>query len=341
MTIYEWSGVIAATCAGRAVGSTPARLKEARLPRIPPDRKRPTIISGRRRGCRREADDCRGMIPMFSFGIILTGYGSSDSLHYVLVSKGEFLMGITGVPSVRRGSGLLLVCFMLCASGGCSDSGGSGGGGGGPTSSITVTSPNGGENWIAGTSATVSWTTTGSVGNVNIELSADNGASWIALTSDTANDGNAIVTVPDTPSATCLVRVQDVAGSPSDTSDSVFTIEVTLAISTSSPMPAATVGASYTQVLTAVNGTPSYSWSTDSGTLPAGINLSSTGVMSGTPNVPGTYSFVVRVIDGTSATATQGLTITVNPQLQITTSSLPSWTSGIPYSQSLTSTGGT
>ncbi|MBI3951329.1 MAG: M36 family metallopeptidase, partial [Acidobacteria bacterium] len=40
-----------------------------------------------------------------------------------------------------------------------------------PSNSVTVTSPNGGENWQIGSSQIISWTTTGSIANVKIELS--------------------------------------------------------------------------------------------------------------------------------------------------------------------------
>jgi len=56
------------------------------------------------------------------------------------------------------------------------------------TDTITLTAPNGGENWAAGSSQWIKWTTTGTVGNVKIEYSTDNGANWSTITSSTAND---------------------------------------------------------------------------------------------------------------------------------------------------------
>jgi YD repeat-containing protein len=44
--------------------------------------------------------------------------------------------------------------------------------------SITITSPNGGENWGYGTIQNITWTSTGIVGNVNIEYSTDNGSNY-------------------------------------------------------------------------------------------------------------------------------------------------------------------
>ena len=39
-----------------------------------------------------------------------------------------------------------------------------------PSPSITVITPNGGENWVTGTKPTITWTTSGNVGHVNIDL---------------------------------------------------------------------------------------------------------------------------------------------------------------------------
>jgi hypothetical protein len=92
---------------------------------------------------------------------------------------------------------------------------------------IAVTSPNGSEVWAIGSTATVVWTSAGSVGNVDIELSTEGGATWTTLAADIANDGSEAVTVPNTYSKSCLVRVKQSAGGiPSDVSDAAFTITV-------------------------------------------------------------------------------------------------------------------
>jgi len=94
-----------------------------------------------------------------------------------------------------------------------------------PTPTITVTSPNGGESWIAGTSHNVTWTTTGTVGNVKLEYSSNNGSSWNTIVSSTANDGTYTWSVPNAVSSQCKVRISEASdGSPSDMSDSLFTI---------------------------------------------------------------------------------------------------------------------
>jgi hypothetical protein len=89
---------------------------------------------------------------------------------------------------------------------------------------ITVTSPNGGETWTGGASETVTWTSTGGVGNVKIEISTNGGSTWSTLVASTTNDGTEGVVAPDASSNQCLIRVSEVAGSATDTSDDVFTI---------------------------------------------------------------------------------------------------------------------
>jgi hypothetical protein len=89
---------------------------------------------------------------------------------------------------------------------------------------ITVTSPNGGEEWLVGSQQTITWTYTGTVGNVKIEYSADNGGDWIVITSSTPNDGSHSWTVPDTVSSQCLIRVSETDGNPTDTGNNVFSI---------------------------------------------------------------------------------------------------------------------
>ena len=90
--------------------------------------------------------------------------------------------------------------------------------------SITVTSPNGGESWEGNTSYPITWTSTGSIVNVMIEYSTNNGSSWNTIAASTANSGSYNWTVPDTPFTTCLVKISDVSGPASDQCNAVFAI---------------------------------------------------------------------------------------------------------------------
>ncbi len=119
----------------------------------------------------------------------------------------------------------------------------------------------------------------------------------------------------------------------------------TLMISTTM-LPNGTVNSPYSQTLAATGGVTPYTWSVASGTLPAGLALSSAGVISGTPTTSATSSFTVQATDAESPaqTSTQALSITINTAssgLNITTTSpLPGATLSSAYNTQLTATGG-
>jgi Putative Ig domain/SMP-30/Gluconolactonase/LRE-like region/IPT/TIG domain len=81
---------------------------------------------------------------------------------------------------------------------------------------------------------------------------------------------------------------------------------------------AGTVGLPYRQQLQAVGGTGAgtYTWSVASGSLPAGLSLSASGLLSGTPTSAGKISFTVEATDLATPdahVATQALSLTVFP----------------------------
>jgi hypothetical protein len=97
----------------------------------------------------------------------------------------------------------------------------------------------------------------------------------------------------------------------------------------------------YSSTLSATGGSgKGYTWSLSSGALPAGLSLSTGGVISGTPTATGKFNFKVEVTDSASNTATQSLSITVNAGLSITTTSLPDGYTNTSYSATLAVTGG-
>jgi hypothetical protein len=92
---------------------------------------------------------------------------------------------------------------------------------------ITVTAPNGGESIVRGLPYEITWIGTGIVGNVKIELSKDNGATYPYLLVDsTANDGSYSYNIPETGglNTNCLIRISETDGYPIDVSDAVFTL---------------------------------------------------------------------------------------------------------------------
>ena len=86
-----------------------------------------------------------------------------------------------------------------------------------------------------------------------------------------------------------------------------------LQVSTSS-LPGLQVQVAYSGTLAAIGGTTPYSWSLVGGQLPSGLSLSSSGTISGTPTLAGTFSFTVQVRDNAGQTASALLSINIASQ---------------------------
>ena len=155
---------------------------------------------------------------------------------------------------------------------------------------------------------------------------------------------------PSAGSFNFTVQVED-STAPALSATKAFLLTVnpaTLSITTSTPLPAGTVAANYSQTLAATGGTPPYvNWSVTGGALPAGLTLnSSTGVLGGIPSAAGPFNFTVGVQDSGSPaqSAAMAFSLTINPSgvLTITTNNpLPSASVGSNYSQTLAAVGGT
>lgn len=103
------------------------------------------------------------------------------------------------------------------------------------------------------------------------------------------------------------------------------------------------VGSAYSATLTASGGTAPYTY-TDATSVPAGLTLSSAGVLSGSPTQAGSFSITVRVSDanGYGQLFTYVVTIAAAPvpPLSLTAGALPEGLAGESYSQTFTATGG-
>jgi len=147
-----------------------------------------------------------------------------------------------------------------------------------------------------------------------------------------------------------------ISGTPTTAGGSTFTVQVTDSLSQTgqrtyslnidgaaviSPptLPNATINTPYSQTFTII-GSSGYTWSILSGTLPAGLTLGPTsGTLSGTPTVSGSFSFTVAATLVSAQVATRAYTLTVNGTLPITPATLPSGALSSPYTQTLTAGG--
>jgi hypothetical protein len=141
-------------------------------------------------------------------------------------------------------------------------------------------------------------------------------------------------------SYTFTVTATDSA-SPQATGNQQYHLTVNFAI-TPVPLPSATVGTNYSQTLSGSGGTAPYTnFTVSSGSLPAGLTLTTAGALSGLPTKAGSYTFTVTAADSASTpnAGSQQYRLTVN--LGINPSTLTAATVGVSYSQKLTASGGT
>lgn len=107
-------------------------------------------------------------------------------------------------------------------------------------------------------------------------------------------------------------------------------------------LPDATGGIFYGQTITASGGTRPYTYAVTSGALPAGMTLSTGGVLSGTPSAYGPFTFEVTATDDNGFPGIRAYSLDVaTPTLVLSPASLPAATADTPYRQTFTTTGGT
>jgi hypothetical protein len=134
---------------------------------------------------------------------------------------------------------------------------------------------------------------------------------------------SAFTALAATASATTTVSVTlTVTDSANQSASLTFSITLTissLAITTTSPLPGATLGTAYTTMVTAAGGLTPYTWTVATGSsLPAGLTLASgspSATISGTPTATGTFTFTLNVADSetpTPMTASATFTLTVS-----------------------------
>lgn len=145
--------------------------------------------------------------------------------------------------------------------------------------------------------------------------------------------------------------VDSTAGTPltTDKSYSFIVPGPTLVVSPTNP-PAGAVGFAYSQQLSTSGGTAPYTYSVEIGPLPAGLSLSSSGLISGTPSAQGTVTFKVKSQDSTTISTggvwfvTQDITVVINaaPTIVVNPTTVPGGTVGVAYSgATMTGSGGT
>jgi hypothetical protein len=96
-----------------------------------------------------------------------------------------------------------------------------------------------------------------------------------------------------------------------------FTVGAPVITILPSTIPGATAPASYSTTFTATGGIGPYTFNILSGSLPTGLSLSNSGVLSGIAggaDTAVTYNFVIRATDSVGSVGTQSYTVTINPR---------------------------
>jgi len=109
-------------------------------------------------------------------------------------------------------------------------------------------------------------------------------------------------------------------------------------ITTACPLTSGTVNVAYSQSFTTTGGTAPFTYSVIAGALPAGLTLSASGVLSGTPTAAGGSSFTVQAADSGNPqqTASRPCSVTINAAAPPVTP--PVITSACPASPLVTGT---
>jgi hypothetical protein len=127
-------------------------------------------------------------------------------------------------------------------------------------------------------------------------------------------------------------------GMPPDATQSVTLVINASPTITSTAPPAGQVNSAYSHTFTAT-GSPTPTFSLQSGSLPPGLSLLSTGVLSGIPTTIGSFTFTVVASNGIEPSATQQVTLVIDASPTITSAAPPAGQINSIYSHSFTATG--
>ncbi|MCW2856904.1 MAG: hypothetical protein JWR52_2519 [Marmoricola sp.] len=176
----------------------------------------------------------------------------------------------------------------------------------------------------AGTTLTLTATVAADGGTPTGSVDFLNGASTISGCTGQPLDGTGTATctatLPSGPATLTASYLGDTTYAVSQSSESPYTVYSPLQITTSS-LPDATFGSAYTSDLAASGGKGPYSWTATAGSLPAGLTLSTAGVLSGTPTETGAFTAHVVLLDSLdpAETTSADLPLTVDAAAQTIT----------------------
>ncbi|MFI5452870.1 YDG domain-containing protein [Pedobacter sp. UC225_61] len=137
------------------------------------------------------------------------------------------------------------------------------------------------------------------------------------------------------------VRTTDQGGLMFEKVLSIAVSDVTELVFTTTTLNTATVATSFSQQINVTVGASPYAFAVTAGALPAGLTLSTTGLLSGTPTAGGNFNFTVTATDQNSVCASYAYSLPVGAPTLALTAALPNGTVNAAYTQTLATTGGT
>lgn len=181
---------------------------------------------------------------------------------------------------------------------------------------VTVTAPDGGENWCVDSKQDIKWKSDG-IDNVKIEYSTNGGSSWNVLTASIpASTGSYTWTIPSdfTPGTTNQIRISDASKSTrNDVSNSNFTINGESIITAQPVNDTTCTGQSFTFSVTVSGSGLKYQWRKNGNNI-SGATSSSYGRSNTLKDDKGNYDCVITTACGDVLTSElASLTVFVTP----------------------------
>ncbi len=151
--------------------------------------------------------------------------------------------------------------------------------------SVRLVSPNGGEEWEAGTKQNITWVST-AVPKIKIDLSTDQGSTWSTIIEEVSGGSWEWSVNNDINSTQCLIQISDITdASISDISDDTFTI---------SPIKLIQVTAPVGPITFMDNEPVTITWES-SGIKSVGIRYTTTNGFGIFPDIPPFYTLVAKI----------------------------------------------
>ena len=129
--------------------------------------------------------------------------------------------------------------------------------------------------------------------------------------------------------SSAVVTMTDAAGA---TATITYSIVINPALVGPTTLPIGEQNVPYNYTVPASGGTPPYTWTTTGTNLPAGLTISTAGLISGTPTGASSNTVTLKVTDSTGATKTSSITLTIAAAVNISgPATLSNWTVGRDY----------